>query len=148
MTSRLFQARIVVMLVGLVLLAACVTTEQEAPPIPAASLTNTYWKVQQVDGQATEIHQNQREPHLIFLDDGQVLGHTGCNSLKGRYGVNGSEFRFVSMAATRVACQDNTVEAPLLEAMKQTAGIVIKGDRMTLRNEQGDDLALLAAVYL
>ena len=133
---------------GLVVLGGCASAPDTSSPAPQADLTNTYWKLLEVGGEEVRIEDNQREAHLIFRDDGNVMGHTGCNSLKGQYGVNEGQFGFLAMAATRMACSGDTTEGPMLEAMRNTADIIIDGDRMTLLNEQGDRLAILGAVYL
>jgi len=77
-----------------------------------------------------------------------VVGHTGCNSLMGEYSVSEGKLGFLAMASTRMACSGDTTEGLMLDAMKNTADLVIEGDRMTLLNEQGDRLATLGAVYL
>lgn len=137
-----------ILLVSLVVLGGCASVPETSSPVPEANLTNTYWKLLEIGGEEVRIENNQREAHLIFRDDGHVMGHTGCNSLKGQYGVNEGRIGFLAMAATRMACSGDTTEGPMLNAMKNTADIVIEGDRMTLLNEQGEQLAILGAVYL
>lgn len=134
--------------VGLLALVGCASAPETSAPVPEATLTNTYWKLLEVDGDEVRIEDSQREAHLIFRDDNQVVGHTGCNSLKGQYGVNDGKIGFLAMASTRMACAGDTTEGPMLDAMKNTADLVIEGDRMILLNDQGDSLAVLGAVYL
>lgn len=138
----------IILLASLVVIGGCASAPESSSPVSEASLTNTYWKLLRVGGVEVRIEDNQREAHLIFRDDGYVVGHTGCNSLKGQYGVNEGRIGFLAMAATRMACSGDTTEGPMLDAMKNTADIVIEGKRMTLLNEQGDSLAILGAVYL
>lgn len=138
----------VILLACLVGIGGCASVPETSLPVPEANLTNTYWKLLEVGGEEVRIEDNQREAHLIFRDDGHVMGHTGCNSLKGQYGVNEGRIGFLAMAATRMACPGNTTEGPMLDAMKNTVDIVIEGKRMTLLNAQGDRLAILGAVYL
>lgn len=141
------------LVVSLVFISGCVSSPETSSPetsslVPEVNLTNTYWKLLEVGGEEVQLGDYQRQPHLIFRDDGHVLGHTGCNSLKGEYGVIEGRIGFLAMAATRMECAGVTTEGPMLDAMKNTADIVIEGDRMTLLNEQGDRVAILGAVYL
>lgn len=137
-----------ILLISLVVIGGCASAPETSMPVPEASLTNTYWKLLEVGGEEVRTEDNQREAHLIFRDDGQVVGHTGCNSLKGKYGVNEGKIGFLAMASTRMACSGDTTEGPMLDAMKNTADLAIEGDRMILLNELGDRLAILGAVYL
>ncbi len=137
-----------VLLISLVVISGCVSAPETSSPVPEASLTNTYWKLLEIGDEEVRVQHNQQEAHLIFRDDGQVVGHTGCNSLMGKYGVNDGKIGFLAMASTRMACSGDITEGPMLVAMKNTADLVIEGDRMTLLNEQGDRLATLGAVSL
>ncbi|MEX0604063.1 MAG: META domain-containing protein [Marinobacter sp.] len=137
-----------ILLVCLAVIGGCASAPETSLPSPEASLTNTYWKLLEVGGEEVRVEDNQREAHLIFRDDFHVIGHTSCNSLKGMYGVTEGNIGFMSMASTRMACPGDTTEEPMLQALKNTADLIIEGDRMTLLNEQGEPLAILGAVYL
>ncbi|WP_166267711.1 META domain-containing protein [Marinobacter caseinilyticus] len=148
MMQTIWILRAVSLLACLTILGGCSTTDTQTTRRPDASLTNTYWKLLSVEGVDVRVVDNQREPHLIFLDDGQVRGHTGCNSLKGRYGASNGQLAFTAMAATRMACQDNSVETSMLIALQATTQAQIRGDRLILQSIAGDTLAVLGAVYL
>ena len=72
---------------------------------PAASLTNTYWKLLTVGGTSVASPPGAREPHLILqLDQRRVAGFSGCNLLMGGYQVDGGRLTFSQMAGTMMAC--------------------------------------------
>lgn len=138
--------RCLLMMVCMFTLTACVTvTEDGAPESAGVTFTNTDWKLQHVGGESVNSDQYMQPPYIIFMDDGQVTGFSGCNSFKGRYGAVEGEFRFLSMASTRKACAGGTVELPFLTAMKLTASIEIKDDELVLLNGKGEALAIFEA---
>jgi heat shock protein HslJ/uncharacterized membrane protein len=115
------------------------------------SLTNTYWKLTELDGRAVLVSPNRREPHLRLMVDGaRVAGSTGCNNILGRYEQTGDRIRFSGLATTRMACLDeeaNRQEGAFVEALGQVDRFAVSGDALTLY--QGErPRARFAAVYL
>ncbi|MBS3805770.1 MAG: META domain-containing protein [Oleiphilaceae bacterium] len=106
-------------------------------------MTNTYWKLLSLNGDSVNIENARQEPHLIFMDDGQVRGHTGCNSLKGRYGVKDGKVRLLALAATRMACPDYDAEAEYIAAMEAADAMAISGKQLQLLDDSGMPLATL-----
>ncbi len=72
-----------------------------------ASLTNTYWRIVELENERLEVSQNQREPHLILKQVGEprFSGTVGCNQISGSYNVSGNTISFGKDAAsTMMAC--------------------------------------------
>lgn len=138
--------RCLLMMASLFALTACVTvTEEGTPESTEVTFTNTDWKLQHVGGQSVDSDKYLQAPYVIFMDDGQVTGFSGCNSFMGRYGTVEGQFRFLSMASTRKACAEGTVELPFLTAMKLTVSIEIDDDELVLLNDKGEALAIFRA---
>lgn len=115
------------------------------------SLTNTYWKLTELDGRAVLASPDRREPHLRLMVGGaRVAGSTGCNNILGRYEQAGDRIRFSALATTRMACLDaeaNRQEGVFAEVLGQVDRFMVSGDALTLY--QGDrPRARFAAVYL
>lgn len=127
------------------LLGGCASAPSRQLPPPEATLTNTYWKLERVAGQQVPDRGPRGQPHLIFQDDGQVRGHTGCNVLKGAYGPEDGRLRFLAMGATRMACPGETVEGAFVAAMHRTRNLVIEENRLSMKAADGRTLAELVA---
>jgi len=120
-----------------------------ASAVPDASLTNTYWKVGTLSGASFTPADGDREPHLVLDDAGQAKGFAGCNRFFGSYERVENALRFGPLGATRMACEHAMdVEDRLLAALARVRFYEIRGDSLTLRDEAGDDLVGLEAVYL
>lgn len=135
----------------LALLAACASEpgSQQGGPVPTAPLTNTYWKLVELRGNKVDVPQGEQgEPHMIFRDDGQVNGFSGCNRFVGEYTVTGANLLFDSMASTRMACPDDSYESDLYDVFAATAGVFLEGKILKLLDEQGRGLASFEAVAL
>lgn len=152
MMKGVSAARLVVTFGCLLILTACASgpqSRQQDGPVPTAPLTNTYWKLTVLDGDAVDVPQGEQgEPHLIFRDDGRVNGFSGCNRFVGEYTVSDANLLFDSMASTRMACPDDSRESVLYEVFSDTAGVFLEGKVLKLLDEQGRELARFEAVAL
>ncbi len=131
-----------ILLACLLALAGCGSTPSRELPEPEVTLTNTYWKLVSLDAAPVSAPGPRGDPHLIFQDDGQVRGHTGCNILKGAYGQVDGQVRFLAMGATRMACANGTLEASFVAAMRDTRAMVIEAGQLYLKGENGNTLAV------
>lgn len=120
-------------------------------PTSNASLTNTYWKLVEVAGQAARAANNVAEPHLLLHPtEQQADGSTGCNQFHGPYQQTGDSLHIGPLASTLSACLDpemNGQEAAFLDALARTASFHVSGDTLTVFGESGL-LARFVAVYM
>ena len=67
---------------------------------------------------------------LAFDDAGNVSGSTGCNSVSGKYALDGPSLTFGMLATTRMACEETLMgqEASVLEALQNVSGWEIDAD--------------------
>lgn len=128
-------------------LAACATVPEEdaAEMKREVSFTNTFWQLQHVGGKPVKVATVRETPFIIFLDDGRVSGSTGCNRLRGTYGMVDGNFRFKEMASTRDPCPEGNYETPFLIAMKKTMGAEMDENHLMLLNEEREILAVFEA---
>jgi len=106
----------------------------EAAPAGAASPEGRTWKLVSLFGKGIDAPDTRRSAHLVF-DPGRhrISGSTGCNRLNGRYRLDGEQLRFSEMATTRVGCPGGgDLEKNFLDALGQTAGFRISGNRLVL----------------
>lgn len=119
---------------------------------PTAALTNTYWRIERMRGAQVEPVAGRREPHVILREvDGELsfAATVGCNQLVGQLELDGASLRFRGAATTLMACPPPLaeMEQQLREVLESARGWHITGEVLGLRDEAGDDIALLQAVY-
>lgn len=120
------------------------------PAPAAASLQDTYWKLQQLRGQPVVVTDASREPHLVLQSASQrVMGSTGCNRFTGSFGLDGDALSLGRTTGTMRAClQGMEQERELLDALAATAKWRIDAGRLELLDAQGGLLARFEAVWL
>ena len=126
----------------------CATTSDSGTP--NASLTNTYWKLTQLDGaQVAMAPQQEREVRITLSDDGKVTGFTGCNRVMGGYTLAGTALRFTQLAGTRMACPPPLMqlESAVLANLNSVTGYQLEGEKLILLKD-GAPVARFESVYL
>jgi heat shock protein HslJ len=111
-------------------------------------LTNTYWKLTELDGQPVVVGQ-AREPHLRLRDDTHADGSTGCNSFSGTYERAGDRLTFGRLVTTLMACTDPALsrqEPRFLQVLASVDRAAAVGDRLTLYAKDRP-VARFVAVY-
>jgi len=130
--------------------ATCSSLKQDKSS-NAASLTDTYWKLIELEGDKVALASTQqREVRITLASEGsRVNGFSGCNRFMGGYVQDGNSLKFTQMAGTMMAC-----EAPLMELESQVLKMLSVTTSYRIDNGQlnllaGDKvLARFKAVYL
>lgn len=117
-----------------------------------ASLVNTYWRIVRLQDEALGTMPGRREPHLVLrasAEAGRYSATVGCNQLNGSFETAGDRLSFAHAASTRMACPSPLadLERRLGEVLDAVREWRILGNMLSLKNEQGGDLALLEAIY-
>lgn len=128
-----------------------------APAIPAASgesmkpdvtLTNTYWKLVELNGGAV-VPGEDRELQMTLRGDDQVGGYAGCNQFTGSVTVTGDGLSFGPIASTRRMCPDvMQQEDAFLQALESAHRFSISGEDLAIENANGEVTMRFVAVYL
>lgn len=139
---------------AIALTAGCAATSDSAKPnaslAPQASLTNTYWKLTQLDGADVAMApQQEREVRITLTSDGKVTGFTGCNRVMGGYTLAGKTLRFTQLAGTRMACPPPLMqlESAVLANLNSVTGYQLEGEKLILLKD-GAPVARFESVYL
>ena len=116
-----------------------VSRELKCPPaIQLADFKNTYWRASLLDTEAVQRVPNQREPHLVFHEDGRLAGSDGCNRIIGSYEEEGGTLAFSGLATTRKACPEGMEQASrFLEALEEVDRYRIIGGHMEMLDSKG-----------
>ena len=150
-----------VLIVALLVAQGCAPDRQDeaatAPAKPAASgesmkpdvtLTNTYWKLVELNGGAV-VAGEDRELHMTLRGDDQVGGYAGCNQFTGSVTVSGDGLSFGPIATTRRMCPDvMQQEDAFLQALESAHRFSISGEDLAIENANGEVTMRFVAVYM
>ncbi|MGV1087260.1 MAG: META domain-containing protein [Mycobacterium sp.] len=123
----------------------------DLPAIPDASLTDTYWKVIEVQGNPVQVTEQIREPHLVLASqDNRFHGSGGVNRLMGGYTLAGDSLAFSNAASTMMAGPPEAMqqEQAIIAALARVRGFRVAGDQLTLVDESGQPVLKAVAVAL
>ncbi len=117
---------------------------------PEVSLTETYWKLTDIDGQPVQIPEQMREPSIVLHTDGRFSGSGGVNRLMGGYTLDGSSLVFGNAASTMMAGPPEAMaqEQTIIAVLGRVRGFRVVGDRLTLLDESGRPVLTAVAVAL
>lgn len=123
----------------------------EVPPTPDASLTDTYWKLTEIDGRPVAVTEGMREPNLVLQgQESRFAGSGGVNRLMGGYTLDGGALSFSEAASTMMAGPPEAMaqEQTIIAALPRVRGYAIAGDRLTLFDSAGQPVLQAVAVAL
>ena len=115
---------------------------------PDVTLTNTYWKLVELNGAAAEPGED-REPHMILRGEDEVGGYAGCNQFTGSFTVAGDGLSFGPIASTRRMCAESMQqEDAFLQALENAQRYSISGEDLAIENAGGEVTMRFVAVYM
>ena len=113
--------------------------DQSCPPlIQQPAFKNTYWRLTLLNSEGVQRVDNQREPHLVFNEDGRVSGSDGCNNLSGAYSRNDASLTFSQLVTTRKACMEGMQQAQeFLQTLSTITSYQVIGKHLEMRDASG-----------
>lgn len=106
-------------------------------------LAGSQWSVMSINnghGGVQSVAQNS-DPTLIFEDDGNLSGTTGCNSINATYSSDGSSLIIGPVGTTKKLCGTPSgimdQERQMVDALPRADTYSIEGDRLTIRDASG-----------
>lgn len=129
-----------------------------------ASLTETYWKLDKLNGKAEVMVQGQaKERHVILHSNGsRMAGFSGCNQFFGQYehsdesqhnqSTQYSQYKgtlqFNAVGATKMACPSMEIdEQSFLNVFAEAVTYEISEETLTFITSDNKVLATFSAVY-
>lgn len=85
-------------------------------------------------------------PAISFLKEGKVSGETGCNRFFGDFAADENGLSFKNMGSTRMLCPQMEFESAYLGALDMVASFTIKNDTLTLKDNNGNIIAVLEKI--
>ena len=85
------------------------------------------------------------KPPVLRFEAGRVSGTGGCNRFGGSYDSNGDALSFSPLAATRMACEPEVMQAEqgFFAMLDRVRAMKLEGDALELRDESGATIARL-----
>ncbi|HSN51250.1 MAG TPA: META domain-containing protein [Woeseiaceae bacterium] len=115
---------------------------------PDVTLTNTYWKLVELNGGAVEPGED-RELHMILRGEDEVGGYAGCNQFMGSFTVAADGLSFGPIASTRRLCAESMQqEHAFLQALENAQRFSIAGENLAIENAGGEIAMRFVAVYM
>jgi heat shock protein HslJ len=110
--------------------------EPAAVAASAPSPREIHWNLIELDGNPLPTSTPDDRPYLYLQSQGdKVSGSLGCNRLFGSYDLSGNSIEFHSIAATRMACANESMEteAKMIDLLKLATSFQVIGDVLSLR---------------
>ena len=110
-------------------------------------LTDRYWKLTEVGGQAVADGSTQKEPYIQLNSEGNRLQATGgCNGLGGTFELDEpNRIKFSQLIGTMMACENMEVENGLKRALESADSYYVQGDTLQLFRARMAPLAIFVA---
>lgn len=107
-----------------------------------ASILDSKWVLTSIKGGALNMPNDAEAPWIKLLQEGdQLEGFGGCNSLFGKYAVEGSHIKFLDLGSTKKYCEaTQTIETGFMHALRSSTDFKLDGDALKL-TANGDELA-------
>jgi putative lipoprotein len=103
----------------------------------ARQIAGVPWAATEIAGRALIAEDT---PEIVFNSNGEFSAFGGCNRLRGRAEVSGTQIRFPDpIAATQMACAEPQMklEADFLDALRETTAYTRNGGVMSFQNAAG-----------
>ena len=116
-----------------------------------AGVTDTYWRLDILDGEMVEVVNQNREPHIVFhSEQGLYSATVGCNQISGGFEFNDGKLSLSPGPMTMMACPPplDELERNFLDVLGRVDTLVVTGPTMELRDEDGVAIGHLEAVFL
>lgn len=130
---------------GIFLMQGCSAMSPESPPAKnvAGEFTNTYWKLERLNGVPVEIGAAGKELFVQFRkENSQVRGFSGCNTFTGTYKADNGKISIGPVAMTRKMCfSAMDQESAFHKAINSFALYRVDGERLTIEDNKGNIVA-------
>lgn len=128
--------------------ANIVAESVEEDSSPDVTLTNTYWKLVELNGAPVEPGEG-KDLHMILKGQDQVGGYSGCNQFMGSVTLSGDGLSFGPIAGTRRMCEGSMdQESTFLQSLETAHRYAITGEDLTIENANGEITMRFVAVYM
>lgn len=140
--SRTVRAAIELAALSIVMGCSNATGNKDSAPVgESPALPGTGWVLTELAAGGADYSDST----LSFEPDGRVSGSGGCNRYNGGVEIAAQTIRFGAIAATRRMCDVAIMEQEqkFFEALENSRSWRLAGEKLTLLDESGEELARL-----
>jgi len=118
-------------LMGIV--AGCKTAAPTEPTTEDDTIVDIYWMLLSLEGESPQAPNNTRAAFIRLQENERDLkGNAGCNTIFGKYELNGSSLSFSNVGSTRMMCQNMEQETKFLRMLERVDSFRISDRILTL----------------
>lgn len=107
---------------------------------PAVELEDNYWKLVELNGEASGMERGQRAPELSMIsEEDRLAGFNGCNLFFGDYTLDGDDLALEVHGMTLMACPPcygGDLEQAFMSALESTTHYMIHGKTLELYSDE------------
>ncbi len=131
-----------------ILLSFTALTANEAEVLkPNVTLTNTYWKLIDINNVPIKRSEKLKEPYFILKAQNKLSGFSGCNRFFGSYTTQDNTISFTGVGMTRMMCRESMqLEHTFTKVFQEATHYKIQGEKLELFNNT-QLLSSFRAVY-
>lgn len=128
-------------------LSACAHSTESGGGEPQPTLAGSSWVLSEVAIDGTMTAAVDASASINFDAGGALFGSTGCNRYTGNWTLDGSVLTLDPGATTMMACAPDlqAQEAAVLAALAATTGYSAADQKLTLKNADGNPMAVYKA---
>ena len=121
--------------------------------VTSPSLSSIFFKLERLHGQPVPFLENQNEEIHFRADtvEMKIYGHSGCNTFRGSFRLEGdNNIQFSQMATTMMACDEEIMdqEQTILSVFEQTTNYLAQSDSVMYYDENNNELALFVGLRM
>lgn len=107
-----------------------------------ASILDSKWALTSIKGGPLNMPKEVEAPWIRLMQEGdQIEGFGGCNSLFGKYAIEGARIKFIDLGSTKKYCEATQgIETAFMQALRSSAEFKLDGSALKL-SANGDELA-------
>ena len=130
-----------VAVLGYGVLSACATNKKTKSKADFSSVVGREWRAKSIAGTAI----TEAWPTLKFSEE-KLSGQTTCNRMSANYYAEGENITIGNIKATKMLCENRTVEENYLNALSQVKKWSVKRQQLYLLDADGKELLVFSEI--
>ena len=130
-----------VAVLGYGVLSACATNKKTKSKADFSSVVGREWRAKSIAGTAI----TEAWPTLKFSEE-KLSGQTTCNRMSASYHAEGENITIGNIKATKMLCENRTVEENYLNALSQVKKWSVKRQQLYFLDADGKELLVFSEI--
>lgn len=112
-------------------------------PVSQKTITGTMWSLLSIG--EMNIEAGEKKVHLMFMDEGQLNGFSGCNRYFSGYSIKNQQINIGPIAGTMAMCPDMEIESKFLDGLTKTATYLQVENKLYFYGDKGETVTFTAS---